>query len=77
MVIFVCMKRTNVVLDENLIDKGMELTGFKTQRELIDYALKELVRRKEQKSLLELKGKFHWEGSLDEMRTSKYVSWLL
>jgi len=69
-----CMKRTNIVLDENLIDEGLRLTGLKTQRELIDYALKELVRRKEQKSLLELKGKFQWEGNLDEMRTCKYIS---
>lgn len=67
------MKRTNVVLDETLIDKGMKLTGIETQRELIDYALRELVRRKEQKSLLKLKGKFHWEGDLNEMRTSKYI----
>ena len=71
---FVCMKRTNIVLDEKLIDRGMDLTGLKTQRELVDYALRELVRRKEQKSLLKLKGKFKWEGDLEEMRTSKYTS---
>lgn len=52
----------------------MKLTGLKTQRELIDYALKELVRRKEQRSLLKLKGKFHWKGDLNDMRTSKYAS---
>ena len=69
-----CMKRTNIVLDERLIDKGLRLTGLKTQRELIDYALKELVRRKEQKSLLKLRGKFKWEGDLNNMRTSKYAS---
>ncbi len=69
-----CMKRTNIVLDEHLIDNGMRLTGLKTQRELIDYALKELVRRKEQKSLLKLRGQFKWEGDLNHMRTSKYTS---
>jgi len=68
-----CMKRTNVLLDEGLIAKGKKLTGIKTQKDLIDYALKELVRRKEQKSLLNLKGRFQWEGSLDEMRTSKFA----
>ena len=71
---FVCMKRTNIVLDEKLVDRGLNLTGLKTQRELVDYALRELVRRKEQKSLLKLKGKFKWEGDLEEMRTSKYAS---
>ena len=67
-----CMKRTNIVLDETLIQKGMRLTGLKTQRELVDYALRELVRRKEQKSLLKLRGQFKWDGDLDDMKTSKY-----
>tara|TARA_B110000305_G_C19211885_1_gene526292 strand:+ start:158 stop:364 length:207 start_codon:yes stop_codon:yes gene_type:complete len=66
------MKRTNIVLDETLIQKGMRLTGLKTQRELVDYALRELVRRKEQKSLLKLRGQFKWDGDLDDMKTSKY-----
>lgn len=68
-----CMKRTNIIIDEGLIEKGKKLTGIKTQRELVEYALQELVRRKEQKSLLELKGRFKWEGNLCDMRTSKYI----
>lgn len=66
------MKRTNVVLDEALIGKGMRLTGIKTQKDLIDYALRELVRRKEQKRILSLKGKISWEGDLDQMRESRF-----
>jgi Arc/MetJ family transcription regulator len=68
------MKRTNIVLDEALIERGKILTGLKTQKDLINYALRELVRRKEQKSLLSLKGCFKWDGDLTEMRTSKYAS---
>lgn len=63
-----CMKRTNVVLDEELIHRGIELTGLKTQRDLIDYALRELVRRKEQKKIIQLKGAIDWQGDLNEMR---------
>ena len=33
------MKRTNIVLDEKLVGKGMRLTGIETQKGLIDYAL--------------------------------------
>jgi Arc/MetJ family transcription regulator len=62
------MKRTNVVLDEELIHRGIELTGLKTQRDLIDYALRELVRRKEQKKIIQLKGAIDWQGDLNEMR---------
>ena len=66
------MKRTNIVLDEKLVGKGMRLTGIETQKALIDYALRELVRRKEQKSILKLKGKISWEGDLDELRASRF-----
>lgn len=69
---FVCMKRTNVVLDEELVGRGMRLTGINTQKELIDYALRELVRRKEQKRILRLKGKIAWEGDLDRMREARF-----
>jgi len=65
------MKRTNIVLDEVLVGKGMRLTGIATQKALIDYALRELVRRKEQKSILKLKGRIQWEGDLDGMRKSR------
>lgn len=70
--ILMCMKRTNIVLDEKLVGKGMRLTGIQTQKGLIDYALRELVRRKEQKKILRLKGKVSWEGDLDQMRTNRF-----
>ena len=68
------MKRTNIVLDEKLVGKGMRLTGIDTQRGLIDYALRELVRRKEQKQILRFKGKVSWEGDLDKMRANRFES---
>ncbi len=67
-----CMKRTNIVLDEELVGKGMRLTGITTQKSLIDHALRELVRRKEQRKILRLKGKIHWVGDLDEMRANRF-----
>jgi Arc/MetJ family transcription regulator len=60
--------RTNIVLDDKLVNNCIKATGIKTKKSLIDYALKELLRHKEQKKILELKGKITWEGSLDEMR---------
>jgi len=66
------MKRTNIVLDEELVGRGMRLTGIHTQKELIDYALRELVRRKEQKRILRWKGKIAWEGDLDWMREARF-----
>jgi Arc/MetJ family transcription regulator len=63
--------RTNIVLNKELVDKGMVYTGIKTKKELVEYALSELVRRKEQKEILKLSGKLKWEGDLDEMRRSR------
>jgi Arc/MetJ family transcription regulator len=67
-----CMKRTNIIIDEALLRKGMALTGLTTQKSLVDYALRELVRRKEQKQILRFKGKVRWEGDLSEMRANRF-----
>ena len=65
------MKRTNVILDEKLIDACMKATGMKTQKALIDHALRELLRHEKQKKILELKGKIDWEGHLYEWRQGR------
>ncbi len=65
------MKRTNIVLDDKLVDKCMKTTGIKTQRALIDYALRELLRHESQTKILELKGKINWEGNLNEWRRGR------
>ena len=63
--------RTNIVLDSRLVEAGLKATGLKTRRELVDFALRELLRHKQQLKLLELKGKVQWEGDLEEMRTGR------
>jgi Arc/MetJ family transcription regulator len=65
------MSRTNIVLDSKLVEAGMKLTGMKTKRQLVDYALRELLRHEKQSKLLELQGKIEWEGNLDCMRTGR------
>ena len=49
--------RTNIVLDSKLIEAGLKATGLKTRRELVDFALRELLRHQQQKKILSLKGK--------------------
>ncbi len=67
-----CMGRTNINLDDDLVSKGLKATGLRTKRELVDLALRELVRRKEQRKILGLKGKVSWDGDLDQLRTSRF-----
>lgn len=64
--------RTNIVIDEKLIEKGFRYTGLKTKKELVNYALLELIRRKERREILRLKGKLLWEGDLEEIRRSRF-----
>jgi Arc/MetJ family transcription regulator len=64
--------RTNIVIDDQLVKKGMKYTGITTKKKLVDYALRELIKRKERKGLLTLKGKFQWEGDLNQMRKSRF-----
>lgn len=65
------MKRTNIELDERLVQECLKATGIKTQKSLIDHALRELLRHENQLKILELKGKITWEGHLDEWRQER------
>jgi Arc/MetJ family transcription regulator len=65
------MKRTNIVLDDKLIKEGMKVTGIKTQRALVDHALRELLRHEAQTEILKLKGNVDWKGNLDEWRRGR------
>jgi len=65
------MSRTNIVLDSQLVEEGMKVTGLKTKRNLVDYALRELLRHEKQAKLLELCGRVEWDGDLEQMRTRR------
>jgi len=62
------MHRTNIELDEKLVKEGMKLFDKKTKKELVDFALREVIRREKAKGILGLEGKIKWEGDLYEMR---------
>ena len=64
--------RTNIVIDDKLIEKVKKYTGISTKKKLVDFALKELIKRKERKEILSLKGKLRWEGDLEEIRSSRF-----
>jgi len=64
--------RTNIVIDEELVKKAMKYTGLKTKKDVVNHALQELVKKKERKNILALKGKLHWEGDLEQMRRNRF-----
>ena len=66
-------KLVSVKIDADLINEVMQLTGItKSHRAIVEEALKTLVRLRKQEQLIrESRGKFRWEGNLDEMRIDK------
>ena len=57
--------RTNIVLDEALVQEAFSLTGIRTKRELVHVALSELVRHRRKKSLFDLAGKVSFREDFD------------
>ena len=65
--------RTNIDIDDQIMQQAMAAGGFKTKKETVEAALQILVQRHKQRDILKLFGKVAWEGDLDEMRTSKHA----
>jgi Arc/MetJ family transcription regulator len=63
--------RTNVVIDDALMDEAMLSTGLKTKKAVIETALRTLLQLKAQEQIRALRGQLRWEGNLDEMRTAR------
>ncbi len=63
--------RTNIVIDDELMNDALRLTGIKTKREAVETALKLLIKLKKQENIKNFRGKLKWEGNLDDMRTDK------
>ena len=57
--------RTNVVLDDDLVAEATHLTGAKTKRELLDLALRELVKAQRKKNLFDLAGQIDFAEDYD------------
>ncbi len=65
------MKRTNLMLDEEVLEEATRLSGEKTYSAAVMRALEDFVRRAKARQILELRGSGSWEGDLREMRADK------
>jgi len=63
--------RTNVVVDDELMESALRVSGLKTKKDAIEEGLKLLVLVKKQKEIKRFRGKLKWSGNLDEMRLDK------
>lgn len=65
------MKRTNLVLDEQILEEATRLSGEKTYSAAVMRALEDFVRRAKARQILDLRGSGLWEGDLSEMRRDR------
>lgn len=62
------MKRTNLVLDEELLKTATHMLGVKTYSAAVQIALKETIKLLKVRGMSEFIGSGIWQGNLSEMR---------
>ena len=60
--------RTNVMLDDELVEEARQVTGIKTKRELVNEALRVLIETRRRKSLLDIMGKIEFAPGYDHRK---------
>jgi len=63
--------RTNIVIDDELMENALKASGLTTKKDVVEQGLKLLIKRNQQQEIRSLRGKVKWEGDLDEMRGRK------
>lgn len=63
--------RTNIVIDDKLMNETLRLTGLKTKREAVELGLQTLLRLRQQEEIRGFRGKLDWQGDLKQMRSDK------
>ena len=60
--------RTNIVIDDKLMNLALKSTGLKTKKEVVKQGLKTLISIEKQVKLKALRGKLKWDGDIEKMR---------
>jgi Arc/MetJ family transcription regulator len=63
--------RTNVVIDDQLMEEALLISGFRTKKAAIEAGLRLLVKFSRQEQVKNFRGKLKWIGDLEIMRTDK------
>lgn len=63
--------RTNIELDDQLMQESMRASGTSTKRAAVEAALHLLVRTNAQGGIRALRGTVAWEGDLDQLRRNR------
>jgi Arc/MetJ family transcription regulator len=68
------LMRTNIDIDDALIDEVMKVANVKTKKEAVHLALQEFLKAKKKKDLFDLAGKIAFDESYDykALRHTRY-----
>jgi Arc/MetJ family transcription regulator len=68
--------RTNIELDDALVEEAFQLTNLRTKKDLIHLALQELIRTRKKRNLLDLSGQIQFVSGYDHkaLRENRNVS---
>ena len=63
--------RTNIIIDDELMEEAMKATGLPTKRAVVEAGLRSLVQIRGQKGIRRLRGTVSWDGNLEEIRRGR------
>jgi len=63
--------RTNIVIDDHLMNEALIISGYKTKKETVEEGLKLLIALRNQSRIRKYRGMLKWEGDLEALRTDK------
>jgi Arc/MetJ family transcription regulator len=63
--------RTNIVIDDALMDAAMKAARVRTKREAVELGLQALIRLNRQAAIRNYRGKLPWQGDLEAMRARR------
>lgn len=58
--------RTNIDIDDELMEEAQRLSGLKTKRAVVRQGLETLIRLERRRKVLDLPGKVEWVGNIDD-----------
>jgi Arc/MetJ family transcription regulator len=63
--------RTNIDLDDQLLEEARGLSGIKTKKDVVEQALRVFIQIQRQIKIRELRGKVQWDGNLDQIKEGR------
>lgn len=61
--------RTNIVINDQLLEEALEASGLSTKRAVVEEGLRLVIAMKKQEQVKLFRGKISWEGDLNQLRT--------